>query len=153
MASVPDGATETFQLTWCQIDSIHKLLHILNIQAVSRVWKKVGNRTEAKKKFTQHRLLVVSILNRGYRYQYPPDIKAIDVSMHFLYSLSRSWHEVHVEAKKIFYSNFSALFAGEHFFSSSTAIRLCLIQCITSLTEVVSNLKPILNGKKMFNCR
>ena len=56
---------------------------------------------------------------------------------------------------QLFTAHFSALFAGlKHFFTSSATIQLCFIQCITNLTEVVSNLKLIPNGKKLlFNCR
>lgn len=75
--------------------------------------------------------------------------------MHIFCTYTRWWFVARgsywsKKKRSIFTAHFSALFARVNtFVTSSAAMRLCLIQCITNLTEVVSNLKLIPNGK---NC-
>lgn len=86
--------------------------------------------------------LIVSIFSRGYRYQYPLDIITIGVlvaqfSLEFFFVGGHGTRFVwETKTRGIFTAHFSAT-------CPNIAIRLCLIQCITNSTEVVSNLKLI----------
>lgn len=52
-----------------------------------------------------------------------------------------------------FTATFFPLFCGSEilFIPSHSATRLCLIQCITNLTEVVSNFETDIDKKKFYN--
>lgn len=141
--------------------SIHSVSDLnLHFKYSSSHKRKNGTEAKPNKKFITSKVLqqrsLYQFLVGGYRYQYPLDIKTgrSFIAQFFTFRLSLSfwwsWHEVRGETKSTFYSTFFPLyFVGEKntFLLPSAAIRLCLIQCITNLQEVVSNLKLISKKK------